>query len=104
MIATRRLRALAPAALALLLGVGWASREVAFARERAAMVESKTVALDQVKMEAPATYEGKRRGRAKRVSTSQATRPPAPSSSPAASSSTPARRPTSRTRTSRRRS
>jgi mannose-6-phosphate isomerase-like protein (cupin superfamily) len=63
MIGPRRLRALAPAALALLLGVGWASREVAFARERAAMVESKTVALDQVKM-APAMYEGKRSGEA----------------------------------------
>jgi mannose-6-phosphate isomerase-like protein (cupin superfamily) len=40
-----------PTALALLLAAGWAAREVAFARERAAELESKTVTLDQVTMD-----------------------------------------------------
>jgi mannose-6-phosphate isomerase-like protein (cupin superfamily) len=61
MSATRRFRAPALAVLVLVLIAGWASREAAFARERAALVESKTVALDQVKMTA-AQFEGKRSG------------------------------------------
>ncbi|MFO0910223.1 MAG: cupin domain-containing protein [Isosphaeraceae bacterium] len=36
--------------LALILGTGWAAREVAFARERAAVLESTTVTLDKVTM------------------------------------------------------
>ena len=39
-----------PSALALALGVGWACREAAHAREGAAPVRSQTVTLDQVKM------------------------------------------------------
>jgi mannose-6-phosphate isomerase-like protein (cupin superfamily) len=39
-----------PLALAFLLGLGWASREIAFALERAAEVRSQTVTLDQVDM------------------------------------------------------
>ncbi len=61
MNAPRQFRPLALLALAVLLAAGWASREVAFARERAALVESRTVALDQVKM-APAFFEEKRSG------------------------------------------
>jgi mannose-6-phosphate isomerase-like protein (cupin superfamily) len=38
------------AALALALGLGWATRERAFAAERAAILKSTTVTLDQVKM------------------------------------------------------
>ncbi len=63
MIANRRFRAHTLGILIVLLVAGWASREVAFARERAALVESKTVALDKVKM-TPALYEGKRSGEA----------------------------------------
>jgi mannose-6-phosphate isomerase-like protein (cupin superfamily) len=63
MNAARRFRPRALVAAVILLALGWASREVAFARERAALVESKTVALDKVKM-APAMYEGKRSGEA----------------------------------------
>jgi mannose-6-phosphate isomerase-like protein (cupin superfamily) len=36
--------------LALALACGWATREVAFARERAEMVQSGTITLDQVDM------------------------------------------------------
>ena len=61
MIAPRRFLAPTLAGLVVLLVVGWATREVAFARERAAVVESKTVALDRVKM-TPAMFEGKRSG------------------------------------------
>jgi mannose-6-phosphate isomerase-like protein (cupin superfamily) len=39
-----------PTLLALALALGWASREAAFARERAALVSARTVTLDQVKM------------------------------------------------------
>ncbi|MBX6311562.1 MAG: cupin domain-containing protein [Isosphaeraceae bacterium] len=39
-------------ALALALALGWASREVAFARQKAGEVASQTVTLDQVKMSA----------------------------------------------------
>jgi mannose-6-phosphate isomerase-like protein (cupin superfamily) len=39
-----------PTALALALGVGWAGREVAFARERAEPVASQTVPVADVKM------------------------------------------------------
>ncbi len=46
-----------PTALALALGLGWAGREVAFAREQAGELASKTVTLDQVEMK-PYTYEG----------------------------------------------
>lgn len=45
-----RFSTLIPTALALILGLGWAAREVAFARERAATVPSTTITLDQVKM------------------------------------------------------
>jgi mannose-6-phosphate isomerase-like protein (cupin superfamily) len=37
-------------ALAVVLGVGWAAREVAFAREKAEQVPSQTVTLDHVTM------------------------------------------------------
>ena len=47
--------------LALALAAGWAAREVAFAAERADMVASKTVRLDDISM-AEAKYEGTRRG------------------------------------------
>lgn len=47
----------------LALAAGWASREVAFARERADLVKSQTVNLDAVKM-TPENYEGKRSGEA----------------------------------------
>jgi mannose-6-phosphate isomerase-like protein (cupin superfamily) len=40
-----------PVVLALGLGLGWASREVAFARERAESVRSQTVTLDKVAMQ-----------------------------------------------------
>ncbi|MEO6809262.1 MAG: cupin domain-containing protein [Isosphaeraceae bacterium] len=39
-----------PTTMALALGIGWASREAAFAQEQAEAVASKTVTLDQVKM------------------------------------------------------
>ena len=61
MLAPRRFRITALVALVVLLVSGWVSREVAFARERAALVESKTVALDRVKM-TEAQFEGKRSG------------------------------------------
>ncbi len=63
MIARKSSKTIALMSLALALGIGWASREVAFARERAKDVESKTVALEAVKME-PAMFEGKRSGEA----------------------------------------
>ena len=44
-------------ALAIALGLGWASREIAFARERAATLESQTVTLDKVEM-VEDRYEG----------------------------------------------
>jgi mannose-6-phosphate isomerase-like protein (cupin superfamily) len=56
-----RLRIPSLVLLSAALGIGWASREVAFARERAKAVESKTVTLDQVKM-SQNNYEGKRAG------------------------------------------
>jgi mannose-6-phosphate isomerase-like protein (cupin superfamily) len=46
-----------PTALALALAVGWAAREAAFARERAALLDARTVTLDQVKMN-EYKYEG----------------------------------------------
>jgi mannose-6-phosphate isomerase-like protein (cupin superfamily) len=60
---TRRFRppAAVPTALALALAAGWAAREAAFARERAALVEAQTVTLDRVKM-AEYKYEGKHCG------------------------------------------
>jgi mannose-6-phosphate isomerase-like protein (cupin superfamily) len=45
-------------ALAIALGLGWASREVAFARERAEALASQTVTLDKVEM-VEDRYEGK---------------------------------------------
>jgi mannose-6-phosphate isomerase-like protein (cupin superfamily) len=47
-----RLRAstVIPTALVFLLGLGWTTREIAFALERAAGVASQTVTLDQVEM------------------------------------------------------
>jgi mannose-6-phosphate isomerase-like protein (cupin superfamily) len=39
-----------PSALALILGLGWATREVAFAVERADLLRSQTVTLEQVAM------------------------------------------------------
>ncbi len=41
---------LIPSALALMLGLGWAAREIAFAAERAERVASQTVTLPQVEM------------------------------------------------------
>lgn len=61
MISARRFRTPALVLLVASLGLGWGWREVAFARERADLVESKTVALDKVKM-AVELYEGKRSG------------------------------------------
>ena len=51
------------AAVAVTLALGWAFREIAFAREKADLVKSQTVSLDAVKMTA-ADYEGKRSGEA----------------------------------------
>jgi len=48
---------LIPSALALILGLGWATREVAFALEKADLVRSQTVTLDQVEMKED-RYEG----------------------------------------------
>lgn len=45
-----RPEALIPTALATLLALGWAGREVAFARARAEHVRSQTVTLDSVRM------------------------------------------------------
>ncbi len=45
-----RLRTLGLLALALTLALGWAARERAFADEKAAILKSTTVTLDQVKM------------------------------------------------------
>lgn len=39
-----------PTAMALALGIGWASREAAFAQQQAEAVASKTITLDQIKM------------------------------------------------------
>ena len=64
MMTRNSLRTVGLAALALVLGMGWASREMAFARERAKDVESKTVALSEVKMQ-EAEFEGKRSERCK---------------------------------------
>lgn len=47
--------------LALGLGLGWASREIAFAREKAAALASQTVTLDRVPMKAY-EWQGKRAG------------------------------------------
>jgi mannose-6-phosphate isomerase-like protein (cupin superfamily) len=48
----------APIAIALALGTGWAFREAAHARERAAVAISQTINLDEIKMSL-ATYEDK---------------------------------------------
>jgi mannose-6-phosphate isomerase-like protein (cupin superfamily) len=45
-----RLQTLGLVAITLVLALGWATRERAFAAERAAMLKSTTVTLDQVKM------------------------------------------------------
>jgi mannose-6-phosphate isomerase-like protein (cupin superfamily) len=45
-----RLQTIGLAAFALILALGWAARERAFAAERAAILKSTTVTLDQVKM------------------------------------------------------
>jgi mannose-6-phosphate isomerase-like protein (cupin superfamily) len=60
LILPRRLRpeTVALTALALTLGLGWASREIAFARERAETLASQTVTLDKVTM-AEDLWEGK---------------------------------------------
>jgi mannose-6-phosphate isomerase-like protein (cupin superfamily) len=64
----RRLRArlplatLLPTLVALALASGWATREVAFARERAPQVSSQTVTLDRVTM-SEATDKGKPTGK-----------------------------------------
>jgi mannose-6-phosphate isomerase-like protein (cupin superfamily) len=50
-----------PTALAFVLALGWSMREAAFARERAALVASQTVTLDQVTM-SEARDQGKRTG------------------------------------------
>lgn len=57
----RRLGLAAPTVLALVLGIGWTAREVAFAREQAKQVASRTVTLHQVTM-APFQYEGRKVG------------------------------------------
>ncbi len=56
-----RFSVIVPTALAVALGLGWAFREVAFARERAKVLNSQTVNLDQVKM-GPFEYDGKKVG------------------------------------------
>jgi mannose-6-phosphate isomerase-like protein (cupin superfamily) len=57
----RTLGAWMPAALALTLAIGWASREVAFACEKADQVTSQTVTLDRVAM-MEAKDQGQRTG------------------------------------------
>ncbi len=52
-----RLTTLVPTVIALTLGIGWAFREAAHARERAAVVGSQTINLDEIKMSL-AKYEG----------------------------------------------
>jgi mannose-6-phosphate isomerase-like protein (cupin superfamily) len=52
-----------PAGLALVLALGWASREASFARERGAEVMSKTVTLEQLKL-AEFRHDAKRVGAA----------------------------------------
>ena len=47
-----RLSTLVPTAMAVLLGLGWGLREVAYARERLAVLGSETVTLDKVDMKA----------------------------------------------------
>lgn len=49
MLRTRRFIAV-PTLVAIMLGLGWAAREVAHARERADAVKSQTVTLDKVKL------------------------------------------------------
>ncbi len=56
-----RLTTLVPTVLALTLAVGWASREAAFAREKAELVASQTVTLDQVSM-SKSEYNGRHVG------------------------------------------
>jgi mannose-6-phosphate isomerase-like protein (cupin superfamily) len=46
----------------LALGLGWASREIAFAQERSLAAQSQTVTLERVKM-ADYSYEGKHAGK-----------------------------------------
>jgi mannose-6-phosphate isomerase-like protein (cupin superfamily) len=46
----RRLSLIAPSLIAASLALGWASREFAFASERAKLVDSQTVTIEQVKM------------------------------------------------------
>lgn len=46
-----RLKTWGPWALAVALGLGWAAREAALAGERAELVKSETLTLDQVKMQ-----------------------------------------------------
>lgn len=58
---SRRFAVAVPSLAALILGVGWASREVAFAQEKAKTVASQTVNLEDVKMK-PYEYEGKNVG------------------------------------------
>ena len=57
------MRTTLPTALALFLALGWAVREVAHANERLANAVSKTMSLDEVKMEV-ANFDGKRSGEA----------------------------------------
>lgn len=57
----RRPETAALAALALCLGLGWASREAAFARAAADSAHSQTITLDQVKM-SEVMVDGKRVG------------------------------------------
>lgn len=45
-----RARRWVPTLLVLVLAAGWASREVAFARQKADMIRSATITLDQVEM------------------------------------------------------
>ncbi|MDB5350363.1 MAG: mannose-6-phosphate isomerase [Planctomycetota bacterium] len=59
----RRLLIAAPSVLALSLAIGWATREAAFAKERADAIASQTVNLAQVKME-PFSYENRKVGAA----------------------------------------
>jgi mannose-6-phosphate isomerase-like protein (cupin superfamily) len=53
-----RLSTAVATAIALSLGIGWAFREAAHARERAAVVGSQTINLDEIKMSL-AKYEDK---------------------------------------------
>ena len=57
-----RLSVVAPASVALLLGIGWTCREIAFASQKAGEVTSRTVTIDQAPMR-PYEDQGKPAGK-----------------------------------------